>query len=173
MPYRLQKLLFLGLLLFLNPIVAFPALIGRDELGRDSLWGLELEGVFGAVGGALPTLWDFLTAPETTTIPSGVPSEHPDETQDQSSEIPGSVEFPFSESTAIKTCAAAGESQEGQLDRLAVENSWWRVEQEPETGYVAPKRRDCGYDFLLQSRGMAKKNEEKEDTDLGFCAGDL
>lgn len=140
MPHGLPKLFFLALLLLLNLVVASPALFGRDEPGG-SLWELELDDVFGAAAAgleALYKLWDSSTAPGVTTTQPGVPSEQPDERRYQPPETPGPVAFPLFDPTAMKTCAKAGESQGNQLDRLAVEKSWWQVEQEPETGYVAP-----------------------------------
>lgn len=164
MPHRPSVLLFLGLFLFLNPIVASPALIGRDELGGDSLWGLDLDDVFGAGAagiGALSTFLDFGTAPGTTATPSGAPSEQQDE-------MPGSRDpegVPLFESTAMDNCAAEEEN---------VEQSWWQVEQEPETGYVAPKAKYYGDDCQLQSRGMARRNKKYiYNTDLGLYAGGL
>lgn len=149
MPHRLPKLLFLA---FLNLVVASPALFGRDNLGGDSLWGLDLEDVIGAGAAgleALSKLWGFSTAPEDSTTPSGVPSEHPDESRP---ETPEPVAFPLFEPTEIKACAVAGESQGDKFDRLEVENSWWQVEQEAETGFVAhphsqkKKKKDYSYD---------------------------
>lgn len=149
MPHRLPNLLFLTLLLFLNPVVASSALFGRDEQGTgDSLWELELDDIFGAAAAGLDglyKLWDFSTAPGgDPTIPSELPSEQPpDERQYQSQpqppENPGPVAFPLLlDSPAImKTCVEAGKNPENQLDKLEVEQSWWQVEQEPETGYVA------------------------------------
>ncbi len=134
MPHRLPKLLFLA---FLNLVVASPALFGRDNLGGDSLWGLDLEDVIGAGAAgleALSKLWGFSTGPDDSTTPSGVPPEQPDENR---SENPDPVAFPLFEPIEIKACAVAGESQGDQFDRLEIENSWWQVEQEPETGYVA------------------------------------
>lgn len=135
MPHRFPNILFL---VFLSLVIATPALIGRDEPGGDSLWGLDLEDVIGAGAAgldALSKLWDFSTPPEDSTTPSGVPSEQPDE---QRSETPDSAAFSIVEPTEPKTCAMAGESQEGLSDGVAVVKSWWDVEQEPETGYVAP-----------------------------------
>ena len=141
MPQRLPKLSSLALLLFLNLVLASPALFDRDEPGGNSLWGLDLEDVFGSGAAgldALYKLWDFSTAPGVTTTPSGVPSEQPDEGPYQPPETPGPVVFPLFDPTAMKTCAVAGESQGSQVDRLVVEQSWWQVEQESETGYVSP-----------------------------------
>lgn len=165
MPHRPSVLLFLGLFLFLNPIVVSSALTGRDELGGDSLWGLDLDDVFGAGAagiGALSTFLDFGTAPGTTATPSGAPSEQQDE-------MPGSRDpegVPLSESTAMDKCAAEEEN---------VEQSWWQVEQEPETGYVAPKVKYYGDDCQLQSRGMARRKIYIYiyNTDLGLYAGGL
>lgn len=179
MPHRLPKLSSLALLLFLNLVLASPALFGRDEPGGNSLWGLDLEDVFGAGAAeldALYRLWGFSTAPGVTTTPSGVPSEPPDERSYQPPETPSPVAFPPFNPTAMKTCATAGEGQGSQVDRLAVEQSWWRVEQEPETGYVAPltqKNKDNGYNCLWQSRGKTERNEERENTDLSLYTGDL
>lgn len=138
MPYQISKLIFL---VFLNLVVASPVLFGRrDEVGGgDSLWGPDLEDVIG-VGAAgleaLSKLWDFSTAPPAggSTIPSGAPPKQPDEGILESPDNP--VEFPLVESTKMKTCSVAGESQGNQFDRFAVEESRWKVEQEPETGYV-------------------------------------
>lgn len=143
MPHRVPSLLFSALLLFLNFVAASPALFGRDGPGAgDSLWELELNDVFGAAAtglGGLYKLWDFSTAPGVTTIPPEVPSEQPpDEKQYQSHppETPGPMAFPLFNPTAMKTCAEAGESKGNQLDRFEIEQSWWQVEQDPETGYV-------------------------------------
>lgn len=173
MPYRPPVLLFLGLFLFLNPIVTSSALIGRGELGGDSLWGLDLDDAFSAAAAGIGTLWDLVTAPGTTATPSGAPSEQLDESPSPSPEGPdqeGSSPF---ESTAMKKCAAEEENQVHQLGGLDVEQSSSQVEQEPETGYAAPKIKYYGDDCLLQSRGMARRNEEKWNTDLGLYAGDL
>lgn len=137
MIHRLPKLLFLALLLFLNFVVASPALSGRDESGSNSLWELD---VFGAAAAGLEgiyKLWDFSTAPGVTTTPPRVLSEQPDEGRYQPPETPGPIAFPLFDPTSMKTCAEAGESQGNQLSRLVVEKSWWQVEQEPETGYAA------------------------------------
>lgn len=137
MPHQIPKLIFL---VFLNLVVASPVLFGRrDELGgADGLWGLDLEDVIGAgVAGleALTKLWDFSTAPPAgSTIPSGAPPKQPDEGILESPNDP--VEFPLFQTTKMKTCSVAGESQRNQFDRFAVEESRWQVEQEPETGYV-------------------------------------
>lgn len=137
MPHRVPTLLFIALLLFLNFVAASPALFGRDGPGAgDSLWELELNDVFGAAAAGLDglyKLWD-------TTIPPEVPSEQsPDERQyqPQPPETPGPMAFPLFNPTAMKTCAEAGESKGNQLDRFEIEQSWWQVEQDPETGYVA------------------------------------
>ncbi len=144
MPHLFPSLLFLALSLFLNFVAASPALFGRDESGAgNSLWELELDDVFGAAAAGLDglyKLWDFNTAPGVTTIPPEFPSEQPPDErqyQPQPPETPGPMAFPLLDPTAIKTCAEAGESQGNQLDRLEIEQSWWQVEQEPETGYVA------------------------------------
>lgn len=134
MAHRLIKLLFLAQFLCLDHVVAFPVLIGRDEPGGDSLWRLEWDDVTAGLE-ALFKVWDFSTAPGVSTKPSGVPSEQSDERRP---ETPDPVAFPLFEPTEMKTCAVAGGSQGGQSDGLAVENSWWQVEQEPETGYVPP-----------------------------------
>lgn len=172
MPHRPPVLLILGLFLFLNPIVASSALIGRGELGGDSLWGLD--DAFSAGAAGLGTLLDFVTGPGTIDTPSGSPSEQLDESPSPSPEGPdqeGSLPF---ESTAMKKCAAEEENQVGQLGGSDVEQSWWQVEQEPETGYVAPKTKYYGDDCLLQSRSMARRNGKKKcNTDLGLYAGDL
>lgn len=163
MPHRLPKLLFLGLLVFVTRTDASPVLIGRDEWAGDSLWDLDMEDVFDAVStglGALPMVWDLLTAPGTTTTPSEVPSKQTDE------------RFPLFEPTAMKTCAAEGESQGRQVDVLAVEHSWWQAEQEPETGYVAPKK-SYEYDCLSQLRGITMRNGEKENADQALYTDDL
>lgn len=148
MPHRLPSLLFSALLLFLNFVLAAsPALFGRDEPGAgDSLWELGLNDVFGAAAAGLDglyKLWDFSTAPGVTTIlPPELPAEQPpDESQyqPQPPETPGPVASPLlvDPTARMKICSEAGKSQENQLDRLEIEQSWWQVEQEPETGYVA------------------------------------
>ena len=135
MAHRLIKLLFLAQFLCLDHVVAFPVLIGRDEPGGDSLWRLEWDDVTAGLE-AIFKVWDFSTALGVSTTPSGVPSEQSDERRP---ETPDPVAFPLFEPTEMKkTCAVAGGSQGGQSDWLAVENSWWQVEQEPETGYVPP-----------------------------------
>ena len=153
MSHRPPVLLILGSFLFLKPIVASPALIGRGELGGDSLWGPDLGDVFGAGAagaagnGALSTFWDFVTTPGATATPSGAPSEQLDE-------MPGSRDpegFSLFGSTARDKCAAEEEN---------VEESWSQVEQEPETGYVAPNAKYYGDDCQLQSRGMARGDEK-------------
>lgn len=136
MPHQIRKLIFL---VFLNLVVTSPVLFGRrDEVGGgDSLWGLDLEDVIGAGAAgleALSKLWDFSTEPGVSTIPSGAPPKQPDEGILESPDDP--VEFPLFETTKMKTCSVAGESQGNQFDRFAVEESRWQVEQEPETGYV-------------------------------------
>lgn len=146
MIHRLLKFL---VLVSLNPVVASLAFFGRSELGGQSPWELNLEDVFGAGAAgieAVSKLWDVLTAPEGPTTPSGAPSKQPDEWRP---ETPDSPAFPLFESTQMKTCAMARENSGGQNDGLAVENSWWQVEQEPETGCVAPlppHKNGCGYD---------------------------
>lgn len=140
MPHLLPSLLFLALSLFLNFVAASPALFGRDESGAsDSLWELKLDDVIGGAAAGLVglyKLWDINTAPGPPEVPSEQP---PDERQyqPQPPETPGPMVFPLLEPTAMKTCAEAGESQGNQLDRSEIEQSWWQVEQEPETGYVA------------------------------------
>lgn len=154
MPHRVPRL-FILVFLFLNLIVASPALFGRDNLGSNSLWGLDFEDIIGAGAAgieALSELWDFSMAPEESTTPSGVPLEQPDQSRLQS---PDPVAFPLFEPTGIKTCTAAGEGQGDQFDKLEIEKSWWQVEQEPDTGYVVhphPKKKECGYDFLVAVR---------------------
>lgn len=131
-----KKLIFL--IFLINLVVASPVLFGRDEVGGDSFWGLDLEDVVGAGAAgleALSKLWDFSTAPGVSTIPSEAPPKEPDE---GSLETPDPVKFPLFESTKMIICpVAAGESEGDQIDRLAVEQNRWQVEQEPETGYVA------------------------------------
>lgn len=192
MPHRLPSLLFLALLLFLNFVVASPPLFGRDEQGAgDSLWELELNDVFGAAAAGLYKLWDFSTAPGgDPTIPSELPSElqPPDERQylpqPQPPENPGPMAFPLllDPPPIMKTCAEAGKNPENQLDRLEVEQSWWQVEQEPETGYVATslpplipqphtlltqkKKKDCGamigsFTVKRYHKTTGEKNEER------------
>lgn len=185
MAHRLPKLLFLGPLLFLNIVVASVAHIGRDEPGSDSFWGLDLDDVLGAGAAgleALYQLWDFSTAPGVTSTPSGIPSEQSDERRYQPLETPDPEPFPPFEPAAMKKCAVGQESQGGQLDGSDVEENWWQVEQEPDTGYVVapsppppplPKKKDYNYDWLSQSGCKTWKNKEKESSDLSVYTGGL
>lgn len=151
MLHKVPKLIFL---VFLNLVVASPVLFSRrDEVGSggDSFWGgLDLQDIIGAGAAAgleaLLKMWDFsTTAPPVggSTIPplSGSPptTKQPEDEGILESPDPDPVEkFPLIESTKMKACpVVAGHSQGGdQFDRLAVEESRWQVEQEPETGYV-------------------------------------
>lgn len=132
MPHRPLALLFLGLFQILKLIVASPALISRGELWDDSFWGPDLDDLFaagaaGAAGsGVLSTFWDFLTAPGAKATPSGAPSEQLDGMPGIRDPEPEGVSNV--ESNAMNKCTA----EEGNAKK-----SWWQVEQEPETGYVA------------------------------------
>ena len=133
-----KKFIFL---VFLNLVVASPVLFGRDEVGDDSFWGLDLEDLVGAGAAGLEglsKLWDFSNAPEpgvSTIVP---PEAAPKEPDVGSLETPDPVDFPLFESPKTMICpVAAGASAGYQIDRLAIERSRWQVEQEPESGYVA------------------------------------